>query len=374
MPATPSANRRTATTLLAVGAGLALVGAACGSFLIIGVEVGALALVTGIVLAAIPVPVYLGLALLLDRYEPEPLQLLALTFLWGAGAATLFALIVNSTGQALISQTFGSDVGQLFGNTISAPIVEESAKATALFFIYKWRRTELDGVLDGIVYAAMVGLGFAFTENVLYYSKALAEGHDVLAGTFFARGILSPFAHPLFTSLTGIGFGLAARSRSNARGLWVLAGLFCAMLLHATWNSSAGDARGTGFLGVYALIMFPTFAVVLVLAIVARSREGAAVRERLGPELSGGVLSQWDLEALSSLRGRRRAVRASVGPQRKARKDLYSASVDLAFLRRQLERVPERLRPETAAQEAALRRRVWELSWQAAGQAPPAAY
>jgi len=347
------------------------VGAACGSFLIIGVEVGALALVTGIILAAIPVPLYLGLALLLDRYEPEPLPLLLLTFLWGAGAATGFALIVNSTGQAIVSETFGSDFGELFGSTISAPIVEETAKATALFAIYKWRRMELDGVLDGIIYAAMVGLGFAFTENVLYYSKALAEGQNVLAGTFFARGILSPFAHPLFTSLTGIGFGLAARTRHGSRGLWVLLGLFAAILLHALWNSSASAAQGTGFLGVYALIMFPTFLVVLVLAIISRTREGKAVRERLGPELASGVLGPYDLEALSSLGARRRAIRAAVGPARQARKRLYRSAVDLAFLRRQRERVPDRLQPKVAQEEAAVRQRVWELSWQAAGQQPP---
>lgn len=316
-------------------------------------------------------PIYLGLALLLDRYEPEPFPLLVLTFLWGAGAATGFALIVNSAGQAIVSGTFGSEFGELFGSTISAPVVEETAKATALFAIYKWRRMELDGVLDGIIYAAMVGLGFAFTENVLYYSKALAEDQNVLAGTFFARGILSPFAHPLFTSLTGIGFGLAARTRHGSRGLWVLLGLLGAILLHAVWNSSASTAQGTGFLGVYALIMFPTFVVVLVLAIISRAREGKAVRERLGPELASGVLGPYDLEALGSLGARRRAIRAAVGPTRQARKQLYRSAVDLAFLRRQLERVPDRLRPKVVQEEAAVRHRVWELSWEAAGQAPP---
>nr|MBA2420935.1 PrsW family intramembrane metalloprotease [Thermoleophilaceae bacterium] len=263
---------------------------------------GALALVTGLILAAIPVPIYLGLALLLDRFEPEPLTLLVLTFLWGAGAASGIALIVNSTGQAIVSQTFGSEVGDLYGTSVSAPVVEESAKAIALLAIYKWRRTELDGILDGIVYASMVGLGFAFTENVLYYSRALAEGQDVLAGTFFARGILSPFAHPLFTSLTGIGFAVAARSKgSGARGLFVALGLLGAIVLHAVWNSSASAASGAGFLGVYALIMVPTFVVVLVIAFVARTREGRAVRERLGPEVANGVLGPADLEALSSL-------------------------------------------------------------------------
>ena len=64
-----------------------------------------------------------------------------------------------------------------------------------LYAIYRWRRHEFDGVLDGIVYAGMVGLGFAFTENVLYYGRTALEGGDVLAATFFVRGVMAPFAH-----------------------------------------------------------------------------------------------------------------------------------------------------------------------------------
>ena len=97
------------------------------------------------------------------------------------------------------------------------------------------------------------------------------------------------------------------------------------------------------------------------------------MRERLGPELASGVLGPYDLEALGSMGARRRAIRAA-GPARKARKDLYRSAVDLAFLRRQLERVPDRLRPRLAQEEAATTRRVWELSWRAAGREPPAAY
>jgi RsiW-degrading membrane proteinase PrsW (M82 family) len=45
-----------------------------------------------------------------------------------------------------------------------------------LYAVYRWRRFAFDGVLDGLVYAGMVGLGFAFTENILYYSRAALEG------------------------------------------------------------------------------------------------------------------------------------------------------------------------------------------------------
>ena len=58
---------------------------------------------------------------------------------------------------------------------ISAPIVEESGKAFILFVFFFWKADEFDGVVDGIVYASMAALGFAMTENIQYYGKAVAQ-------------------------------------------------------------------------------------------------------------------------------------------------------------------------------------------------------
>ena len=65
--------------------------------------------------------------------------------------------------------------GEAFGAVISAPLVEESAKAIILLIFFFAKRDEFDGVVDGIVYAAMVGLGFAMTENIQYYGRAAFE-------------------------------------------------------------------------------------------------------------------------------------------------------------------------------------------------------
>src|SRR5205809_319359 len=78
-----------------------------------------------------------------------------------------------------------------------------------------FRRREFDGVVDGIVLAGLSGLGFAFTENVLYFGRAFLAGQEqslttgffAVGFTFVLRGVLSPFAHPLFTAMTGIGLG-----------------------------------------------------------------------------------------------------------------------------------------------------------------------
>ena len=57
-----------------------------------------------------------------------------------------------------------------------APIVEEALKAAILVRFYLARKDEFDGVVDGVIYAAMVGLGFAFAENVDYYGRAFQQG------------------------------------------------------------------------------------------------------------------------------------------------------------------------------------------------------
>src|SRR6478609_5757557 len=165
-------------------------------------------------LAAVPVGPLVACFLWLDRYEPEPRRLLAGGLLWGVFVATAIALLLEGVG---------GFVGGLSDKTmlvLGAPMAEEASKGLFLLLLLWWRRSELDGVLDGIVYAGLVGVGFAFTENILYLASAYdgsggvgPGGVDALTGTFVVRCLVSPFAHPLFTVCTGIGVGLAVTSR-----------------------------------------------------------------------------------------------------------------------------------------------------------------
>jgi protease PrsW len=307
------------------------------TMLLIGVDVGPVAFATGLVLATVPVPIYVFLALRIDRFEPEPLRLLAWAFFWGASAATFIALVLNTAGQAIVGSQFGSDVGELYGGSVSAPIVEESAKGFVLYLIYRWRRWQLDGVLDGMVYAAMVGLGFAMTENVLYYSNAAVTGGVPLAATFFMRGVLAPFTHPVFTCMTGIGLALAATTtRRWVRVAAPPGGLLAAILLHSLWNTSATVEGGVAFVGVYFLIMVPLFFGLVSVALVATSKEGKVVAEYLRPEIEAGILTAGDVELLSSLRDRRRARKAAKRDGRaalRAMKAFQLAATQLAFQR-----------------------------------------
>jgi protease PrsW len=295
-----------------------------------GAEAGPTAFTLALLLALAPVPVYVGLALWADRFEPEPLRLILLAFAWGATVACAVALVLNTAGEAIVGETLGTDVAEVYGGSISAPVVEEAAKGAVLFGLLLFWRREIHGVLDGIVYATMVGLGFAMTENVFYYAQGAVEsGVEGAVGTFIVRGIMSPFAHPLFTAATGIGIGLAATRRgSPARRVAPFIGLLVAMVLHSLWNTAAG----AGLFGpVYLLFMVPLFCALVAFVIFARVREGRIIRQELA-----GVLPDAEVAALGSLRARRRMRRAA--PSRAERKEVRSlqrTATELAFARRQ---------------------------------------
>jgi RsiW-degrading membrane proteinase PrsW (M82 family) len=273
--------------------------------LLTGLETGPVPLLIGFVLATLPAPIYVALVLWIDRYESEPVWTLVTAFVWGAVVAVFIAAFVNTIGSLIVASLISDEAGSFYGAVISAPIVEESMKAAALFGLYFWKHDEFDGVIDGIVYASMVGLGFAMTENIQYYGSAALEG-GVGGGVvlFVLRGMMAPFSHPLFTSMTGIGLGLASQSRSGLVKFFAPAcGLLLAMFLHALWNLSASINAALYFI-VYFLIMVPMFVAVLVSIYFALRREGRIVREQLRHDLERGRLTASELELLASVRGR----------------------------------------------------------------------
>src|SRR3954452_11099467 len=231
---------------------------------------------------------------------------------------------------------------------MSAPVGEESAKGLALLYVYKRRREEFNGVVDGVVYAVLVGLGFAMTENVLYYAKgAVEEGVVGALGVFVARGILSPFAHPLYTAMTGVGLGIASRSSKRAVQIGApLAGLGTAMALHSLWNTAAATGH---VVAVYFLLFVPVFIGMVILVAIARGREGRLIRQQLAPEVQANWITPAELEMLSSVRARRRAVRQARRrggrPARKVLTEVQETASELAFAR---DRVQRGLAPATA--------------------------
>src|SRR5687768_15475510 len=273
--------------------------------LLIGVETGPVALLIGLISATLPVPIYLLLVLWIDRYEGEPYWMLATAFFWGALVAVFFAFILNTASVIAVALMSGdATAGEAFGAVVSAPIVEETSKALILFIFFFWKKDEFDGVIDGIVYAAMAGLGFAMTENIQYYGRAaLQEGG--LTIVFFLRGTIAPFSHPLFTSMTGIGLGLARQSQNMAvKFITPILGLGAAIAMHTIWNGSIYLFGGPGFILMYLLIMVPAFFLMFVVIALALRREGRLVKEFLTPDFHAGLLTQEEYDRLGTIRGR----------------------------------------------------------------------
>ena len=318
--------------------GLATVGLA-------STEIGVAGVLVGVVLALLPVAPVVAAFLWIDRFEPEPPRLLLAAFLWGAGLSALVAVVINSSAIIAAELLLGRGQGDLVGAVVSAPLVEEFVKGAFVVGLLLVRRREFDGVVDGVVYAGITAAGFAFTENIIYFGRAFTEAEGAPAtavvATFVLRGVLSPFAHPLFTAMIGIGVGIAAGARSRVVGtVAVLGGYVLAVILHALWNSST--QLGAGFFGVYLLIMLPLFAGMIGLVVWQRRRERDVLAAQMPGFAAAGWIAPSEVALLSSLTGRRRwraAVHRRAGSvAARAVEDYQHAVTELAFLRSRAER------------------------------------
>jgi protease PrsW len=172
--------------------------------------------------------------------------------------------------------------GEVFGLVVSAPVTEEAMKGLGI--LYAVRRHKVDSVTDGIVYAGWIAAGFAAVENVEYFVLAASEG--ALVPTVVARGILSPFAHPLFTIWTGMAVGWAV-VRGYRPMLGGLPGLLVAIALHAMWNAATVLVAGDGVVIALLLVLFfiGLFAFTGIVLVVLRLRSAA---RRRPPRRSAG--------------------------------------------------------------------------------------
>ena len=295
------------------------------------------ALVIGVLLAVLPVGPVIAAFLWLDRYEPEPVRLLALAFAWGAVVATAGALVLQAADQFVLGTTPSASAA------IVAPLTEELFKGLCVVLLVWSRRQAIDGVLDGLVYAGLVGVGFAFTENILYLGAAYVGGDGVgpgglgsAIGVFVVRGIFSPFAHPLFTAFIGVGVGYAVVSRSPLRWLAPVLGYVVAVAAHAAWNGSAYIGGGRYFVLTYFFAMVPAFLVVVAFAIWVRNREAAMLTRALGDAAARGFLGPAEVPWLVRIPARRacRRYARAVGGKAAERvmREYQQQAIELGFL------------------------------------------
>jgi RsiW-degrading membrane proteinase PrsW (M82 family) len=328
--------------------------AAIGMLIFLGFNIGLAGLAIGLTAAILPVPLLASAFAWLDRYEPEPVKYLIFCFAWGAAVATAVALAVN-TGASWLFDRFG--LPDALVAVLVAPFIEESMKALGPMLLFWRRRAEWSGITDGIVYCGLSALGFAMVENVLYLGghgyAAGAEQYGPATGLtnvfliFIVRILFTGFAHPLFTSMTGIGLGIAARSADrHVRWLAPIGGLLLAMILHGTFNllPTLSAATGQTLIMLYGYLgfMVPFFFAVVGFAIALRSWEGRLTERVLHHYVRTGWFAPPEVAALGSL-GRRHSARQwakrVAGPAGgKAMKSFQFAATRLAIVRDGMQR------------------------------------
>jgi RsiW-degrading membrane proteinase PrsW (M82 family) len=264
--------------------------------------------VIGLFLALLPIPLLVALVLLIDRLEPEPRALLAAIFGTGAGIAVIIVLLGRVTGSSAIAVAelgphAGRAVAVSIGASIGAAVIAESLKGLVLLALLPSRRTELDGATDGVVYASMVGLGFALVGNAYAYVAAWRAGIGSVAEEFARRGVFGPLWEALFTSMMGLGVAYAAARRGVA-GYWAIGvGWVLAITLDTLWNKSVTEG-GTS-LGVTYGILIVALVVVITLVAADWRRVVAMITTFLPQFAAIDTVTASDLTMLTSLRVRR---------------------------------------------------------------------
>lgn len=264
-------------------------------------SVGLIPAVFASFVAFIPAMFYLLPLIWLDRYDPEPIWLLALAFAWGALVSVIVSFIIN-TAVGIGVGSIDQNLGMIAGAVISAPVVEEASKGIGLVLLLIFFRREFDDILDGIVYAGVIALGFATVENVLYYGRGIAAGGaGGLIVLFVLRGILSPFAHVTFTAMTGIGCGIARESHNKfVKILLPVIGYGCAVLLHAFWNAVPTFGGFGGFLLTYVFLQIPFFLIFVGFCFYIMHRQNKILREMLALDVARGLIPQEHYEKATS--------------------------------------------------------------------------
>lgn len=241
-----------------------------------------------IVAGIVPMVLYAVALYWLDRYEKEPLLLIGAAFLWGFVPAAIFSLITQLVlGVPFLLMDESGVLANFVGAVFLAPVTEELFKGLAVLLIFLLWKNEFDGVFDGILYGGLVGFGFAAIENILYFSS---YGIDLI----FLRAFVFGLNHAFFTSLIGIGFGVARHSRSGlVRFAAPLIGLAGAMFVHFLHNATVSFVADVPALCLLTLLSdYGGTLFVFVVILLAMRRERDWIRRQLPQEVAHGTLSQ----------------------------------------------------------------------------------
>ncbi|MEO6349738.1 MAG: PrsW family intramembrane metalloprotease [Candidatus Limnocylindrales bacterium] len=275
----------------------------------------------------------------IDLYEREPRSMVLGAFMWGALVVPLFGGFGNDLWGVFIAKAFGGEFASQWSAALTAPVIEEIYKYLGIVVLYLIARLEVDDLIDGFVYGALIGLGFAVAEDIFYFMFHFGGSVAAVIEGFFVRVIASGlYGHVTFTGIAGIGFAYFVSRRADkpfSRRFAVAAGLLLlAMLAHFIWNSPLFNDLP---ILLYGVVKGAPFLIgLIVLLYLARRRENVALTEVLTPELSHGGVLGTELALLRDRKARREGahrVGAAGGPlAEQAWKQLQREQVKLALV------------------------------------------
>lgn len=297
----------------------------------------------GFLLSSVAMAIVVAAYLWLDRWEPEPPRLLIFAFIWGTSVAVVVSVVLQLVLDAWLSPAVdpaSTDISP-FTLVLGAPVTEEAAKGLFLLLMMTGaRRHELNSLTDCLVYAGLVGAGFAWLEDIMY----IANGESLADSLFTAalRLVMGPFAHSLFTTVFALGVWYALHQRSAlAKSGCIVLGYVGAVVLHAMWNGSSLLGVGAYF-ATYVFWMMPVFGLAIALAISSRRREQRIVAEKIPGMVAAGVVTANEATWLGSINTRKQAVAEATrfGGKDAGRsvKRFAEQVIELAFVRDRIDR------------------------------------
>ena len=360
--------------------GLLVLAATAAVILVIVVTVpDPLGLLLSVIASSIPAAFYAGVILRLDRYESEPMRVVMACFAWGAIGAILLSIVASIIFEGVVADYLGPEFAPGLTVVLGAPLIEETCKGVALLVVLLIARDEFDTTLDGLVYGALVGAGFAMTENILYFGQTYLEGGLGPFGTLVvARAILGGLAHPAYTAVTGAALGWARSQygRGWQRFVVPVLGWLGAVALHMAWNGGlvltaswlGGDPGIVELVAVQALIVLvPAVTVLYVVARLSHRHELEILRRELRGEVENGTLSEGEYRMLTD-DGRRKetlAIAKSRGGRALRGQQLafFHTAGDLAFRRYHRQR-GDADKPVYRKRDAQDRKRLFDLRYE----------
>ena len=298
----------------------------------------------------------------LDRYDREPLHLVAAVFLWGASVAPTVSIITVAALERMLAGSIPVASLELIGISFFSPVVEESIKAIGVVLIVLFT-DKFDNPTDGLVYGTAVGLGFAVTENIVFALGAISEpGETAILILVGGRTLLSAGVHALSSAAFGGLLGHAVLSRKRAARLgWLFAGLALAFGLHSAWNTAllyVGPFSPGGALRGWLAVLPLLYVVYVIILMAFLHSEHRILKRELAEEVNLRLAPAWVVDVIPYYS---RRVRGNWWPSRTERTVIARLLTRVAFRKHSIRHLPQDEANIASLELVTLRQRVRKI-------------